>query len=162
MRKRLNDFVWGTDLGHTRRYLVLAILHVSLLGIAAVWAGPRLAAWLYPAPPPPPAVCTQASIFVSGTIPSTEIAAAKKWIGEPRANITLQGRIWNPQTNRLELWISDGTTLWQLEILCFDTGPNHVAVFSEFHVTSFQSVLDEQRGYIEEEARTRGKIAPQP
>src|SRR3990167_8444768 len=99
MRKRIQDMMWGTDLGRTRRHLVLAILYLSLLGVTANLARPRLAEWLDPAPPPPPATCTQRGISFSGSVPERDIAAAKEWAGI-ESTILGRGYVWNGEKNR--------------------------------------------------------------
>lgn len=48
--RRIRNIVFGVDLGRTRRYLVLAILELSLLGAVFKFAQPRLEAWLNPPP----------------------------------------------------------------------------------------------------------------
>ena len=50
MTRRILDFVFGKDLGRTRRYLVLGTLELALLGAAFRFAQPRLDTWLNPSP----------------------------------------------------------------------------------------------------------------
>ena len=133
MRKRILDLVWGPNLGRTRRNLVLAILYLSLLGVTANFAQPRLTEWWYPTPPPPPATCTQRGISVTGVMPSGDIAAAKKWAGIS-GDILGQGYIWNREKNRLELWLFEADTVWMLEFRCFaiaTPGSRYIASFGE-------------------------------
>jgi len=159
MRNRLRTFVWGTDLGRTRRYLVLTILHVALLGLAANWAQPRINAWLYPPPPPPPQACTRISVFISVAISPIDVGKAKKWVGEPNASITLSARVWNPKNQRVEFWMTDGTTMWKLELICYDTSAGHYMVYGEFEKESFQEVVNQEKEYLNEET---GNNPPQP
>ena len=143
MRKRIRDLVWGPGLGRTRRNLVLAILHLSLLGLVANWAQPRLSAWLYPPPPPPPATCTQRGISFSGTVPAGDIVEAKKWAGI-KGTILGQGYIWNREKQRLELWLFEEDAMWMLEFKCFEIiepGIRYTATFGEFEKISMEDAV---------------------
>ena len=137
------SIVWGHDLGRARRMMVLSILSISLLGRAAYWAKPKLNDWLYPAPPPVQGTCSERGISLSGVVPGGDIAAAKEWA---RIEVPTVGQVyaWNPEKRRVELWIWDKETIWQLELICFEikaSGTSYVAQFGEFEKTSVEDMV---------------------
>lgn len=138
--------VWGRDLGRARRLLVLSILSISLLGKAAMWASPKLDAWLYPPPLPPPAFCSRVAIILGKALLQSDIAAAKIWIGKPNLPIPLSGIVWDDKDKRVELWMTDGIdTFWQIEFICFKASRGHPMVFGEFETYPLQEILDYER-----------------
>lgn len=148
MIKRL---VWGNERGRTRRHLILAILELSLLGGVAIWAQPYLNTWLYPPPPPPPDACTQMSIFVSGPVNPADTNRARKWVNEPNTTMILAERTYANARNRVEFWITDGTTIWEIEIVCFDQSEFHYMVYGEFYTVPLQEVYDQEQGFEDAE-----------
>lgn len=142
----IRDLAWGRDLGRARRYLVLSILAISLIGKVAVWAEPRLDAWLFPPPPPPPAFCSRVAIVLSKALLTSDINAAKLWVGEPNTPMPLAALTWDNKDKRVELWMTDGKeTFWQIEFVCFKASRGHPMVFGEFEKYSFQEIIDQER-----------------
>ena len=116
----LQDAFWGKNIGRARQALVKSILSLAILGGIAVWAQPKWNAWLYPPPPFLAGTCTQNSIVVSGNIGAVAIANARKWAHVepviPSQNVFVA---YNGERERIEFWLTDGTTLWEIEIVCF-------------------------------------------
>lgn|SRR3990167_9266563 len=139
----LRELFWGPDLGRARRNLVLSSLFILILGQVAVSARPRLNAWLYPVPPPPPAVCTQRGISFGGVIPTGDVVAAKKW-ARIEGDILGQGYIWNEGKQRVELWLIEENALWILEFKCFaivTPGSRYTATFGEFEMMTREDAV---------------------
>ena len=145
--------VWGRDLGRARRLLVLSILSISILGRAAYWAKPKLNDWLFPPPRPALGVCTNRIISMSGDILSGDIAAAKKW-ARIETQTKYQGYVWNQEKQRVELFITDGETIWQIELICFEikvSGKFYVAQFGEFEKLSVEESIEHDDEIVSKE-----------
>lgn len=137
------------DIGRVRRFVVLGVMAISILGVTAVWAIPRLAAWLNPPPPAPPAVCTKIGIVMSAAMTRTAIAASQKWVGQADKVMSLAAIVWDQEDGRAEVWISDLDKLWQIELLCFDTTTQHLPVLGAFETYDFEKLLAEANAQSE-------------
>lgn len=132
---RAKRLIWGQDLGRARLLLVYSILAVSLLGKTAVWAKPRIDNWLWPAPVPV-VECSDLTIIFNA---NSSLSAARKWVKLPATTrITFYNFVWENSRKRTEFWMSDGPTIWELELVCFDTKRIHDPVFGEFFVEDFE------------------------
>ena len=141
--QKLSRLFWG-DVARSRRYLVLSILYISLLGVVSSWAKPRLDKWLFPQPPMAQGTCTQRVISISGFVPSGDLTAAREWV-QTDASISQAFYVWNQERNRLELWMTDKIDFWELEVICFaiqTPGKSYVAKFGDFYKESFDKGLN--------------------
>ena len=118
--KVTSTIFWGTNLSRVRRHLILAILEIALLGKVATLAQPKINEWLYPPPLPVYGICSQSSEVLSGTIGPIAIANARKWAHiEPVIPPQNTFVVYNGERERVEFWLTDGTTLWEIEFVCF-------------------------------------------
>ena len=141
----LRDRFWGSDLGRARRYLVLSILAVSLLGRVAYWGKPRLDRWMNPPEPAVIGTCTERAISVGSTPLVGDLSSAKQRVGRPDITIITAAWVWNQQEERLEFWLITAEDVWQLEFVCFEIvrpGQNYGAQFGEFRVDSIKDLRD--------------------
>ena len=143
MKNRLRNLLWGRDIGRIKRYLVLSILAISLLGGTAVWAQPKITSWLNPTPPAAIGTCTERAVLIGSTPLVGDLAKAKQRIGQPDIKIIDAAWIWNQQKERLEFWLITAEDIWRLEFVCFEivsTGKSYGAQFGEFRVDTIKDL----------------------
>lgn len=145
MRTKLNTLLWGKNIGRVRRYLILAILELALLGKVAVWAQPKWNAWLYPATPMAQGTCTNRPIIITGMVPSGDITAARAWV---KTTATIPNNravfVWNGELHRPEFMMTDGESFWIIEVVCFairTPGETYVAKFGEFEKITIEEFV---------------------
>lgn len=144
-RQRIRNIVWGKNLARARKYLIMGILEIALIGQTAVWAQPKIDKWLYPTPPAESGACTLRGISMSGTVPSGDTVRARAWIKLP-ADVKINGSVfvWNGEKNRVEFWMYNETHLYQIEFLCFEIvtpGTKYSSTFGEFEILSSEEAV---------------------
>ena len=155
MKTKLRTLIWGKHINRARRYLVLAILEIALLGGVAHWAQPKWNAWLYPAAPMEKGECTKRPIILTGMVPYGDITAARAWV---RTDAKIPNNqavfVWNGELKRLEFLMTDGEYFWIIEVVCFairTPGETYIAKFGEFEKITIKEflALEEERDAAE-------------
>ena len=147
MKNRLKELLWGPPekLGRVRQALVKSILSLAILGGTAIWAQPQINKWRYPPPPVVVGACTNGGVFVSGAIQDRDKKNALKWVGMPETTqLPIIARTYNPETKRTELWFTDNTHIWLVEIVCFDNTAQHWAIYGAFEKYSWEDFFEKQ------------------
>ena len=157
MRNRLKELLWGPPekLGRTRQALVKSILSLAILGGTAIWAQPKIDAWLNPPLPMEQGECTKRPIILSGMVPYGDITAARAWV---RTDAKIPNNravfVWNGELKRPEFLMTDGEYFWIIEVVCFairTPGETYVAKFGEFEKITIKEflALEEERDAAE-------------
>ena len=86
--------------------------------------------------------CTGVSIVVDPRFISQ--VEAERAAGITTEKIQLTFYIWDSDSQRLELWLSDGVKIWQLEIVCFDKRDAHYPIYGEVQIVNYKDLAKKE------------------
>ena len=87
--------------------------------------------------------CTGVSVVIDPQF--VQFEAAKEAAGITTERIKLAIYIWDPDDQRLEFWLSDGTTIWQLEIVCFEKTDKYYPIYGQVQAVDFAELQARER-----------------